>query len=89
MNTAKIENLLDLSMEATEEEREKSSALNTGYSELTRSWEIIVKYAGDLEPLREKYKDAVFTELLNGYAIIEVSEADLGELSLEQQIEYI
>ncbi|MGO4944973.1 S8 family serine peptidase [Blautia sp. Sow4_E7] len=45
MPDQKLDNLLNLAMDATEEEREKSRNLNVGYDEQTRMWEIIVKYS--------------------------------------------
>ncbi len=39
----KIENQLNLALNATEEEREKSIVLETGYDPQERTWEVIVK----------------------------------------------
>ena len=55
MPDQKLDNLLNLALDATEEEREKSRNLNVGYEKQTRKWEIIVKYSemGDsVEALR-------------------------------------
>lgn len=46
MPDQKLDNLLNLALDATEEEREKSRNLNVGYEKQTRKWEIIVKYSG-------------------------------------------
>ena len=43
MNNEKLENLLNLALNATPEEREKSLELNVGYDTASRSWEVIVK----------------------------------------------
>ena len=48
MSSQKIENLLNLATEATEEEREKSGELEVGFNQEEDTWEIIVKYHGDL-----------------------------------------
>lgn len=45
MPDQKLDNLLNLALDATEEEREKSRNLNVGYEKQTRKWEIIVKYS--------------------------------------------
>lgn len=45
MPDQKLNNLLNLALDATEEEREKSRNLNVGYEKQTRKWEIIVKYS--------------------------------------------
>ena len=68
MNDQKIENQLNLALEATEREREKSITLETGYNREDRTWELIVKYTGDLEKLA--LEGILVTELLNEYAIL-------------------
>ena len=46
MDNSKIENLLNLALNSTMEEREKSENLNVGYNEAERTWEVIVKNHG-------------------------------------------
>ncbi len=87
MTNQNIENLLNLALDATNEEREKSQNLNVGYSNEEGEWEVIVKYSGSLEAVRAF---AVrITELRNGYAIIRLQQADIRRLSEIPQIEYI
>ena len=50
----KLENILNLALETPEEEREQTESLNVGYSAEIRSWELIVKYHGNLDRLREQ-----------------------------------
>ena len=76
MNDQKIENQLNLALEATEEEREKSVVLNTGYDREERTWELIVKYTGDLERIASE--NIQVTRLLNEYAILVVPESLIG-----------
>lgn len=87
MEDQKIENQLNLALEATEEEREKSAVLNTGYDRADRTWELIVKYSGTLEELASQ--GIVVTELLNEYAVLVVPESRIEWLSAVPQIEYI
>ena len=49
----KIENQLNLALDATEAERQRSRSLNVGYDEEENEWELILKYSGSLEPVRE------------------------------------
>ena len=49
MNNQKLENVLNLAMSATEEERDKSLELNVGYNPIDREWDLIVKYSGSLD----------------------------------------
>ena len=44
----KRENLFNLALETPEEERERTENLNVGFDPAVRSWEMIVKYHGDL-----------------------------------------
>ena len=48
MNDQKIENLLNLALDASQEEREKSEILETGYDAKERRWEVIIRYSGPL-----------------------------------------
>ena len=43
MENEKIENLLNLALDATKEEREKSLNLEVGYEPEENTWELIVK----------------------------------------------
>lgn len=87
MNDQKIENQLNLALEATEREREKSVSLETGYNREDRTWEVIVKYSGDLTWLASE--GILVTELLNEYAILVVPESRIAWLAEIPQIEYI
>ena len=46
MPDQKIDNLLNLAMDATPQERRKSGNLNIGYDPATRLWDVIIKYSG-------------------------------------------
>ena len=45
MADQKLDNLLNLAMDSTKEEREKSRNLNVGYDSESRMWEVIIKYS--------------------------------------------
>lgn len=83
----KLENILNLALETPEEEREQTESLNVGYSAETRSWELIIKYHGSLDRLREQ--NIVVEELIAGYAILTVSEALVDMVSDTPEIEYV
>ncbi|WP_099468927.1 S8 family peptidase [Konateibacter massiliensis] len=87
MTNQKIENLLNLALDATEREREKSLNLNVGYNELERTWDVIVKYSGDIGRLQSEAINVV--TLMNQYAILTVTESVLRELPNFPEIEYI
>lgn len=87
MENQKRENLLNLALDATPEEREKSGNLEVGYNPNERTWELIVRYTGDLSGLEAL---GVQTDiLLNGYAILIVPESQIQAVSQMPQIEYI
>lgn len=89
MNDQKRENLLNLALSATPEELEKSEALNTGYRAAERTWELIVKYNGDLSVLAEAFPEIIIEELSNEYAILIVPQSLIEPLTGFSQIEYI
>ena len=49
MENQKLENLLNLALNATPEELEKSENLSVGYETEQGKWEVIVKYSGEPE----------------------------------------
>ena len=48
MDDQKIENLLNLALDATVQEREKSESLEVGFEPETQTWAVIVRYSGDI-----------------------------------------
>ncbi len=87
MENQKLENLLNLSLQATPEEREQSQNLESGYQEATRTWELIVKYHGNLQ---QAASEAIqIEELLAGYAIVQIPEQLINAFSILEQVEYI
>ncbi|MDD2980076.1 MAG: S8 family serine peptidase [Hespellia sp.] len=87
MVNQKAENLLNLALDATEQEREKSMELEVGYDKEERSWDLIIKYSGDLDAVRGLGADV--TELLNEYAIVNIPEYAINAMSALPEVEYI
>ena len=86
-NSQKQENLLNLALDSTEEERVQSGILNVGFDESTRRWEVIVKYHGDLERIANEEIDVEI--LLAGYAIVTLPEKYMEALADMEETEYI
>ena len=84
----KFENLLNLALSATEEERQKSEVLETGYDEEEGSWELIVRYHGDAEAIRALPGARVET-LLGGYAIVWLPREQIDALAALTEVEYV
>jgi len=84
----KIENVLVLALQTPEPVREKSLNLNVGFTEETKTWELIVKYNGDL---REAVSGLAVTaeELIAGYGLLTVPEDFVEAVSRLPQIEYV
>ena len=89
MADQKLENLLNISLQATKEEREKSEELGIGYDPEQNTWELIVRYTGSLDGLRIRYPQIRIRELLNQYAVLIVPETLVDVVSQETVIEYV
>lgn len=87
MENQKVDNILNLAVDATPEEREKSLELNVGYDSADREWDVIVKYSGDIEELRSM--TTRITPLLNGYAVVRIPQSRLDAFANLPQIEYV
>ncbi len=83
----KVENLLNLALDATEEERMRSLELEVGFNPIDREWDLIIKYSGTLDAVRELASGV--TELSNEYAVITVRESLINSLAVIPQIEFI
>lgn len=83
----KIENLLNLALDATQEERRKSEELDVGYIESENEWELIIKYSGSLDRVRDV--SVSVTELLNGYAVVIVHEPQIEALAALPEVDFI
>lgn len=88
MPNGKIENQLNLSLEVPQAEREKTASLDVGYMPDTKAWELIVKYHGSLDRVRQELGISA-VELLNDYAILTVPEYQIGRLADFEEIQFI
>jgi len=87
MQDQKLENILNLALDATEEERDKSLELNVGYNPVDREWDLIVKYSGSLDCVRELGAQVV--EMQNEFAIITIRESLIDAMSNCASVEYV
>ena len=55
MENQKADNMLNLAWDATPSERERSLNLNTGYNQIERTWDVIIKYNGDISVLLRNF----------------------------------
>ena len=86
MDSQKAENLLNLALDATEEEREKSLDLQVGYEPEERTWELIIKYDQSKGAQRPELAEVI--PLSFGFGIIRVKESEIEALLALPEIEY-
>lgn len=87
MNDQKRENLLNLALDSTTEERAASSSLGSGYDFSSRTWEVIVRYQGDIAFLEQE--SIQITYLLFQYAILVIPEQLIDYVTGLSQITYM
>lgn len=87
MADQKIDNLLNLAMDATPQERRKSGNLNVGYDPATRLWDVIIKYSGPESGLAGNGIQVV--PLLGGYAVVTLPESEIDKYSHRAQVEFM
>lgn len=89
MPNQKIENLLNLALETSETEREKSENLNVGYDQVTDTWDVIVRFHGDITPLEQLDPRIQVVELFNQYAVLTLPQEFIETVAALEEIEYI
>lgn len=87
MTSQKIENLLNLALDATETERLRSVNLQVGYNEMTNTWDVIILYSGTLERVSETAESV--TPLLKNFAIVRIREENIEKLASLEEVIYI
>lgn len=83
----KLENMLQLALQTSEETRERTEELNVGFDEERRTWELIVKYHGSLDVLESM--QVLVEYLIAGYAVLTVPEELVEAVAELEQIEYV
>ena len=83
----KLEELLQLALQTSEEVRERTEDLNVGFDTVSRTWELIVKYHGSLDSL--KLLEIQVEYLIAGYAVLTVPEQLVERVAELEEIEYV
>ena len=86
MANQKLEDQLSLALDTPAQMREKSDNLDTGYAPSENTWELIVKYNGNLDRLTGGIR---VETLIAGYAIVTIPENLIGAFSRMEEIEFI
>ena len=87
MEDQKLESILNLSLEATTEERRKSPILQSGYNEEDNRWDVVVKYAGDISELVTN--GIIIAVLYNEYAVLNVPVSVLLSLTPDVPLHHV
>ena len=87
MENQKADNLLNLSVDASPQEREKSLELDVGYEPESRLWDVIIKYSGETASL--EMEGVTIVPLLNEYAVASVPQERLNDFINQTSIEYV
>lgn len=88
MENGKLDNQLNLALNTEEVQRIKTLDLNTGYDAETKTWELIVKYHGNILRIQEELEISIVL-LMSGFALITIREDLIQRFSGFEEIEYI
>lgn len=97
INSEKIENLLNLALQATPDEREKSRELEVGFDAANQTWQVIVRFVDGtkgieqllLDNLGEVADEIGYIELSGDYAILEIPEREIEAVARIPQVVYM
>ncbi|MBQ8040032.1 MAG: S8 family serine peptidase [Lachnospiraceae bacterium] len=87
MDSQKLENLLNVALQTDKNVLNSGNDIGVGYDSVENTWELIVKYNGDLTFVESL--GGTVEELILGYAIIVIPEERIPELVQRPEIEYV
>lgn len=87
-NSQKLANDLNLALDMGYERVAADSGLYTGYDSGSNTWELIVKYTGDIQSVAKRY-GASAVVLLGGYAIVTMPQEHINEFADCAEVVYI
>lgn len=88
MDSGKRDNQLNLALAVDQTTRAQTLDLDVGFQESDQSWELIVKYSGSLQRIKDELNIRV-VELLTEYAVIVIPQSLIPRLSEYEEIEFI
>lgn len=87
-NSQKLANDLNLALDMGYERVAADSGLYTGYDSGSNTWELIVKYTGDIQSVAKRF-GASAVVLLGGYAIVTMPQEHINEFADCAEVVYI
>ncbi len=88
MDSQKVDNQLNLALDMPADVRSENEELEIGYEPVTNRWELIIKFNGDLNRIRNELNIQI-TELFNNYAVVVIEEPLIAQLEQFEEIEFI
>lgn len=88
-NSQKLDSTLNLALDITQEEREKSKELSAGYDAAEKTWRVIVKYTGNLTEVESVIEGSQTISLFNQYGIVRLPENQIDALAALPQIQFV
>ncbi len=89
MEDDKLDSSLGLSIRLPVEERQKSEGLSTGFSFDENTWEVILRIAGSVESLQQRFPTASFRLLSGGYVIGLIPQEILRDVANADEVIYV
>ncbi|MDO4296670.1 MAG: S8 family peptidase [bacterium] len=89
MDSQKAENLLNLALSVTEEERRASEILQVGFDEESKRWELIIRCRNDLEEFQKAFPQVAIYPLWNSYAVLSVPQQQVEAVTAWPDIMYV
>ncbi|WP_330626141.1 S8 family peptidase [Vallitalea guaymasensis] len=89
-NNQKVDDRLNLAVDLTSAERQYTTNLNVGYNEEANTWELIVKYngnIGDIPAIIALTED--IEQLTMDYAIVTIKQENIDQFASFPEIEYV
>ena len=87
-NSQKLANDLNLALDMGYGRGAADSGLYTGYDSGSNTWELIVKYTGDIQSVAKRF-GASAVVLLGGYAIVTMPQEYINEFADCAEVVYI
>ena len=84
MSSQKYEDMLNLALDTPEGDREQSKTLNVGFDSIINTWEVIVRYNGDIEFLKSNGVSIIYLSV--NYAILTVTDNFIRNLNSYKEI---
>lgn len=84
-----VDTALQIAREAIAEGIDTNDDLLYGYDEANQSWQVIIKYNGDIKKIETLFADTKVVELFNQYAVVTTKAQYLSAIAALPEVEYM